>query len=111
VGFGETFQGAGRGAVFWVGGDSLLFSLTQFPQVGAAGAEAEFAVEPEGAGVDGFVVVLADLVGINRNTFRGGEGAETAQCLGVDPGGFSLAVGVEGVEADLDPLGTPFFRV
>ena len=33
-----------------------------------------------------------------------GEGAEAAQGLGVDPGGFSLAIGVEGVEADLDPF-------
>ena len=69
MGFGETFQGAGRSAIFWVGGDSLLFSLTQFPQVGAAGAEAELAIKPERARVDGLVVVLAELVRINRNAF------------------------------------------
>src|SRR4029077_6393337 len=64
----------------------------------------EFAVEPESSGVDGFFVVLADLVGINGNNLCGGEGAETAQGLSVYPGGLSLAIGVESVEADLDPF-------
>ena len=104
VRFGQPLQGAGRSTVFRVGGDFFLFSFTQLLKISAPGAEAQLAIEPERAGVDGFIVVLSDLVRINRDAFGTGEGAEAAQSLGVDPGGFSLAIGVESVEADLDPF-------
>src|SRR5271157_1955227 len=98
---GQAFQSSSRRAVTRVGGDSVLFPSRQLLEIGAAAAEAEFAVEPEGAGIEGFVVVLSDLVGINRDGRRAGEGAERTQSLSVDPGGFALAIGVE---ADLDPF-------
>ena len=104
VSLGEAPEDSRWSFVFAVGCDFFFFSFTQFLQIGAAGAKAEFSIEPEGTGVDGLVVVLTNLVGINRNPFRGGEGAQAAQGLGVDPRGFALAVGVEGIEANLDPL-------
>ena len=92
------------GSVFAIACDFFLFSFTQLLQIGSAGAEAQFSIKPERAGINGFIVILADLVGINGNPFCCGKSVQAAQGLGVDPGGFTLAVGVENVEADLDPL-------
>src|SRR5580704_7043325 len=104
MGFGQLPQDSRRSPVRGIGGKLLFFPSSQLFEIGAAAAESEFSIEPERSGLNGLVIVLADLIGIDRNASRAGEGAETAQGLGIDPCSFSLTVGVEGVEADLDPF-------
>src|SRR5271167_280394 len=104
MGFGESPQDSRRRPVGGISGNFLLFPSSELFKIGAAAAETEFPVKPERAGIDGLVVVLANLIRIDGNASRTGESAEAAQRLRVDPRGFSVAVGVEGIEADLDPF-------
>ena len=87
-----------------VRGDLALFPSGELLQFGAAAAESQLAVEPEGSGVEGFVVVLSDLIRIDGDRGRTREGAETAQRLRINPGSFALTISVKSVETDLDPF-------
>src|SRR5580692_10527288 len=104
MGFGKAPQDSRRGSVHGIGGDLLLFPSSELFEVGAAAAETKLPVEPERAGVDGLVIVLADLIRIYGNASRAGERAEATQRLRVDPRGFPVPVSVERVESDLDPF-------
>ena len=89
---------------FGIGGDFLLFALSQSLQIGASWTEAQFAIKPERTRFDCLLVVVAELIGIDRDTRRTHVVTEAAQDLRVDPSRFAAAESVEGVEADLHPL-------
>src|ERR1019366_520333 len=69
--------------------------------------ESELAIEPERARLDRFLVVLADLVGIHRNTGRASQLMQQVQDLGIDPSRLTLAKCIERVKPDLNPLEEP----
>src|ERR1700676_2676881 len=90
--------------IFLSGSDFLLFALRQFLQIGASRPEAEFAVEPERARFNRFLVLMAQLIRIDRDARRSHTMTQAAQHLRIDPSRFAAAESVEGVEADLHPL-------
>ena len=102
--FGKSFQSFLRSSILGIRRDLPLFASGDLLQLFPAAAESQFAVEPERSRVDGFVVVLADLIRINRNCRHSGERAKTAQGLCVNPCRFALTVSVKSVEAHLDPV-------
>src|SRR6266567_3703789 len=105
--FGESLQSFLRSAVPRVRRDLLLLPSGELFQIFAAGTEAELAVKPERSGVDRFVIILADLVRIDRNRVRARERAQAAQRLRINPRGLALTIGIEGIEANFDPLAQP----
>ena len=100
----QALQRARGCSVFCIGGDFLLFALRQLLQIGASRPEAEFAVEPERARFDRLLVVMAQLIRIDRDACRSHSATEAAQHLRIDPSRFAAAESVEGVEANLHPL-------
>src|SRR5580692_8716401 len=104
VRFGEALQSFLRRAILRVGRDLPLFPSGELFQFLAAGAKAELAVEPERTGIEGLVVVLSDLIGIDGNCGCARERRETTQRLRINPCGLALAVRVKRVEAHLDPF-------
>src|SRR5262249_27285271 len=87
-----------------IGGDLPFFFLGQPQQFRPAGTEAQLPVEPKGPGLDGFRVLMAELVGIDRDAGDTRELVEQMQYFGVDPRGFSIAICIESVEPDLHPF-------
>src|ERR1700676_3154065 len=101
---GQSPQRARGCSIFLLGGDFLLFALCQLLQIGTSRPEAEFAVEPERARFYRFLVVMAQLIRIDRDARRTHTVTQAAQHLRIDPSRFAAAESVEGVEADLHPL-------
>src|SRR5262249_25640508 len=104
VGFAQPAQRTVRSAVARVGLDLSFFCLRQLFQFRVNGAEAQLAVKPERARVDGLLVAVADLVGIDGDGVRSMKLAEQPQVLRIDPGRLAVTIGGEGVEADLSPV-------
>src|SRR5262245_61462348 len=82
----------------------LLFRLRQLFQIRTHGTESQLAIEPESAGVNGFFIAVADLIRINRNDSDPVDLPQKTQGLGVNPCGFSVAIGGKSIEADFHPI-------
>src|SRR5450755_238206 len=100
----QLAQRASRCAVIRIARHSLLFPECQRHQVGATRPKSELAVEPEGSRLDRLLVVLTDLVGIDRETGNSSKLVQQMQHLGVDPSGFAFAEGVKRIESDFHPF-------
>src|ERR1700722_2700113 len=100
----QSLQRLPRTAVFRVRRNLLLFSSRELLQRRTTRAKTELAIKPEGSRIERLVILLSDLVRINRDRRRPRERAKTTQHLRIDPRGLALAIRVESVEADFDPL-------
>src|SRR5579859_6039357 len=105
--FGKPLQRSLRRAILRIRGNLPLFFLGQRLKTLVPAAESQFAVKPESPGIDRLVVVLPDLIRIDRDRGRARERAKTAQSQRVNPGSFALPVSVESVEANFDPFAQP----
>src|SRR5260370_35953312 len=101
---GQAAEGAGGSAVIGVGAKLLLFSRQKLRDARISRAEAELAIKPEGAGFDGFLVVEAELVGIDGEERDTEQLVKQPQKARVEPGGLAFAKSVVEVEADLHLL-------
>ena len=79
--------------------DPALFADDQRRGLGLNGAEAQFAIEPEGAGIDGLRVLQADLIRIDGEAIDAEHLVEQVEQACVEPGGFAFAERVVQVEA------------
>src|SRR6266404_2235776 len=87
-----------------IGGELSFFSRNQPGKFGAHRSEAQFAVKPKRARLDGLVVIETELIRIDRNAFHAGDLMQQLQHLRVHPRGLALSKRVKRVEADLHPL-------
>ena len=102
---GQLLKSRSRRAIRRVGADAGLFALDQRLQFFRRRPESELAVEPECAGIDGLVIFMPELVGIDGKTGGAEPLAEELQDPRVQPRGFAFAKGVIQVEADLHSFG------
>src|SRR5215472_12915530 len=86
------------------GGNFSLLALRQSHQLRLSRAKTKFPVEPERARAYGFVIFVAELIGIHRYAANTGSLMEEMKHLGINPSGFTVTISVERVEADFHPL-------
>src|SRR6202162_4523268 len=103
-GGGQAAEDAGGGAVIGVGAKLLLFSRQQLRDAGISRAEAEFPIKPKGARFDGFLVMKAELIGINNEERDAEQLVKQPQPARVQPRCLAFAESVIEVEADLHLL-------
>src|SRR5262249_1365667 len=85
-------------------GDLALLPFDKRRDLGIRRSEAELSVEPEGTRLNRLLVLVADLIGVDREGGDAGRLPAEAQNLGVDPGRLRLAEGVIDVETDFHSL-------
>src|SRR5579883_233689 len=101
---GQFPEGRAGRAVFAIGRDAGFFAADHGLDSGRRSAEAEFAIEPEGSGLDGFFVFVTELVGVDRITSDAEMVAENFENPRVEPGGFTFAESVIEIEAGFHAL-------
>ncbi len=97
----ETRQRGARRAARRIPALAFELAVHQGDDPGRARAEAELLVEPPGAGVEGLVVAVAQLIGKDREGGSGEDEADRGQYPGIDLGRFDTAERLEDVESDL----------
>lgn len=97
---GEAAEGSAGSSIAGGLDDFRLFAGGEPGVFGRGGAEAEFVVEPECPGFDGFFVFVADLIGVDREAHDVELLVEDFEQARVEPGGFAVAEGIEEIETD-----------
>jgi hypothetical protein len=100
----ETLEPSRRGPVGRVARDPPLLGREPGLHRLRSRAETELAVEPEGARLDRFRVLVAELIRVDREGGHAIDLVEKPKDAAEDPGGLAFAERVIDVEADLDPL-------
>lgn len=100
-GGGEAAEGSDGRSGAGGAGEAAFFFEEGGLGLGAGGAEAEFAIEPECAGVEAFGVIVAELVGVDDEVGDAEQLVAGLEDAGVEPGGFAVAEGEVEVEAGL----------
>ncbi len=90
----------------WFGSRAIRFSSLRVScqQIGAARPKSQLAIEPKSTRLDRLFVVLADLVGVDREAGHACKLVQQVQYFGVDPRSLALTKSVERIEANLHPL-------
>ena len=101
---GEAAEDRCRSPVGGIGGELLFLAGGQIAQARVGRTEAELAIEPECAGRDGLLVLVADLVGVEREGRHAERLPEKLHGAGEDPRGLPLSEGVIQIEAQFHPF-------
>src|SRR6478735_2223434 len=75
--------------------------LDQRSDAGLAWTETQLVIEPPGAGVQALVVIVAELIRIDRERVGREQRADRRNQLRVDPGRFASSKGLEDIEREL----------
>src|SRR5215471_6498981 len=102
VGGCQALQCRRRGAIGGMASELLLLPARQLAQSRIGRSESQLPVEPESPRLERLLVLMADLVRIDRKRRNAKRLVKKLQNLSEDPGRFAFAERVVDVETDLD---------